>query len=61
MKITEVRKLNYELIQGTDSTEYSCISMRHYPLTDDVMTEVSMKIAEKRGLIKADNGGEDTE
>ncbi len=35
------------------------ISMRHYPLTDDVMTEVSMKIAEKRGLIKADDGGED--
>lgn len=28
------------------------ISMKRYPLTDEVMTEVSMKIAEKRGLLK---------
>ncbi|MCQ2462428.1 MAG: MFS transporter [Clostridia bacterium] len=35
------------------------ISMKHYPLTDDVMTEVSMKIAEKRGLLKNDARTED--
>ena len=36
------------------------ISMKHYPLTDEVMTEVSMKIAEKRGLLKNDGGEEET-
>lgn len=31
------------------------ISMKNYPLTDEVMTEVSMKIAEKRGLVGEEN------
>lgn len=37
------------------------ISMRHYPLTDEVMTDVSMKIAKKRGLIKNSEKGEEIE
>ena len=36
------------------------ISMKHYPLTDEVMTEVSMKIAEERGLLKNDDVQEET-
>lgn len=32
------------------------ISMRNYPLTDEVMTEVSIKIAKKRGFLKTEEG-----
>lgn len=37
------------------------IAMRRYPLTDDVMQEVSMKLAEKRGLLKTETVGEEKE
>ena len=34
------------------------ISMKHYPLTDEVMQDVSMKIAEERGLLKNESAEE---
>lgn len=37
------------------------ISMKHYPLTDEVMQEVSMKIARERGLIDEENGEKNEE